>query len=249
VKKPRLYNTPIAVAWVLLIAGLLGAFNPAWLPLLVDGFDGMDGGFALTVVGGFIAIMALVVFFYYGRLNRAFREMLAGRTLLSYVLPRDLYTIFGERRAQDVKTGNKTVYLIICGFCAVFGVVFALTIDPIFLFICLGIAAFFTVVYFVTTAYRTKKISRSDSLVCLSEGGVYLFGQLHDWSAPGARLLAAEFDAGQSLHLPCPVVRLTYMAAAYPVPAHEKVTVPVPPPLSDQAARAAQTIQSLYMTR
>jgi hypothetical protein len=42
--------------------------------------------------------------------------MLAGRTLLSYVLPRDLYTIFGERRAQDIKPGTRPFISSSAGF-------------------------------------------------------------------------------------------------------------------------------------
>ena len=245
-KKPKLYKTPIVVAWVLLTAGFLGMTNMVWLSLFISGYDGMDGGFAFLLVGLFLVITAAVVFFFYGRLNRDFREMLTGRTLLACVLPRDLYTIFSDCRTQDIKSGNKAVLFAIYGFSVVFGFVFSLMIDPLFILIFLGIDVFFTAVYFITTAFRTGKVARSQALVYLSEGGVYLFGQLHDWSLPGARLLAAEFDSGQSSHLPCPVIRLTYLAAAYPAPRREKLIVPVPAPFSEQAASAAEIIQNTY---
>jgi hypothetical protein len=50
-EKPRLYKTPIAVAWVLLIAGLLGAFNLRGFRCSPTVSTGWTAGFALTVVG------------------------------------------------------------------------------------------------------------------------------------------------------------------------------------------------------
>jgi hypothetical protein len=86
-KKPKLYKTPVIIAWCVLAVGLLCAFNLLWLPQLIHDFDGMAGGYALLLVGLFLVITAVVIFYYYGRLNRDFLKMLAGAALLTYVLP------------------------------------------------------------------------------------------------------------------------------------------------------------------
>jgi hypothetical protein len=160
-KKPRLYTTPFVVAWIMLIIGLLGAFNLAYLPLIISDYDGMSGGFAIAFVGGFIAIMGIVVFGVYGKLNRDFARMLAGDTLLTYVMPADIYAFFSRKQAEDIKQNNKMVLIMILGFCVLFGVIFGLAVDTLFIIIFLCIAVFFTIVYFLATAVRTKKVKKS----------------------------------------------------------------------------------------
>jgi hypothetical protein len=245
-KKPSLYKTPFIVAWVMLIIGLLGAFNLTYIPLLIEDYDGMSGGFAFTVVGGFIAIIAIIVFAVYGKLNGDFRKMLAGDTLLSYVMPYDIYAYYSHKEAEEIKGNNKVVLFMILGFCVLFGVIFGLTIDPLFIVICLGIAVFFTIIFFITTAFRTRKVKTSQALVCLNIGGAYVFGQLHSWSMAGTRPTAAVFVDPRQENLPCPVIRITYWTPNYPVPQQQTATIPVLPQMADQALWAVNAIRSTY---
>jgi hypothetical protein len=244
--KAKLYTTPFVVAWVMLIIGLLGAFNLAYLPLLIEDYDGMSGGFAFMVIGGFIAIVAIIVFAVYGKLNSDFKKMLAGDVLLSYVLPYDIYRCYSQKEAEDIKGNNKIALFMILGFCVLFGAIFGFAIDPLFFIIFLGIAVFFTLVFFLTTAFRTNKVKKSQALVCLSIGGAFAFGQMHSWSMTGCWPTAAGFFDGAPLNLPCPYIQVTYMAAAYPVPQQQSVTIPVPAYLAEQAAWAVNTIKSTY---
>ncbi len=245
-RNPKLYKTPIIVAWIFFGVGLLSVLNMTWIPLLVKDFDGMDGGFALILLGILLVITAFVIFYYFGRLNREFTKMLSGQSLLSFVMPDDHYRLFCNKQADDIKTGNKGILFTIYAFSILFGVIFTLLIDPLFIAISVGIAVFFTIVYFVTTGYRTKKVKRSEALICLNDGGVYLFGNMHSWSVPGARLLSVEFSDGNNEHLPCPVLSLTYMAIAYPVPRHETVSIPIPKPFIGQAERAVAFLKNKY---
>ncbi len=240
-KKPMLHKTPILVAWILLILGILSTLNLMYLPLLIREFDGMDGGFALIAGGIFLLIFSGSIFYYYGRLNKQFQKMFCGQALLAFVLPRSLYSSYSNKQAEEIKAGNTAVLFTIFAFCLLFGVIFALTIDPLFLLICLCIAVFFTAVYFIVTAYRTKKVKRSQALVLLSEGGIYAYGQHHSWSVPGAKLSAVTIDTGPTL--PCPCIRITYAAVTYPALRTETVTVPVPASLLEKAAQAVESIR------
>ncbi len=245
-RKPGLYTTPFTVAWVMLILGLLGAFNLAYVPLFIKDYDGMSGGFAFTVIGGFIAVSAIIVFAVYSKLNKDFKRMLAGDALISYVLPTDIYTAFSRKEAEDIKSSNKLVLLLILFFCVLFGVIFGIAIDPLFILICLGIAAFFTVIYFVTTAFRTNKVKKSQAFICLGIGGAYAFGQLHSWSMAGCRLVSAGFFDGAPEKLPCSYFRIEYLAAAYPAPRRQTVTLPVLPRMTEQAVWAVGEIKNAY---
>ena len=243
---PKLFKTPIAVASVLLVIGLLCVTNLLYMPFFIPDYSGMDYGFALVFLGLFIIITAIVIFYYYGRLNRNFQNMLDGSALLYFVLSKDLYLLFRDKEAKDIKAGNKAVLFIIYVFCIIFGIIFALTIDVMFLLICLGIAVFFTIVYFLVTAFRTQKVKRSQALVCLNEGGVYLFGQMHAWSLPGSHPVSISFDAAENTGLPCRCILITYSALAYPVPRSETVTVPVPPEYYERAVRAVDAFKNAY---
>ncbi len=243
-KKPKLYKTPIIIAWVLLIVGLLGVFNLLWLPLLMSGFNGMDGGFAFIMIGILLSITAIVMFYYFRRLNSDFTKMLTGASLLTYVMPTELYRAFSEQEAEDIKSKNSALLFIIYAFSVLLGVILSLAVDPLFILIFLGIDVFFTAVHFITTAYRTKKVRRSQALVSLSEGGVYAYGNMHSWSVPGARLTSIAYGTEPAKTLPCPCISLTYMAVAYPAPRHETVTIPVPSSLSTQAAQAVEVIRN-----
>jgi hypothetical protein len=244
--KPSLYKTPFIVAWTMLVIGLLGAFNLAYIPLLVEDYDGMSGGFALMVIGGFIAVIAIIVFAVYGKLNRDFKRMLAGEALLCYVLPNDVYKAFSVKEAEDIKSNNKMVLIMILFFCVLFGVIFGAFMDTLFIPIFLGIAVFFTGIFFVTTAFRTNKVKKSQALVCLGMGGAYAFGQMHSWSMAGCLPVSAGFYDGVPDHLPCPYIRITYLAAAYPVPQQQTVTLPVPAGLTDRALWAAGVLKNTY---
>ena len=245
-KKPTLYTTPFAVAWVMLVIGLLGAFNLAYVPLFVSDYDGMSGGFALTVIGGFVAIAAIVVFAMYGKLNGDFRRMLVGDALLSYVLPGDIYAFFSRKQAEDIRSSNKAVLVTILIFCVVFGIVLGLAIDTLFIVICLGIAVFFTAVYFLATALRTKKVRRSQALVCLSGGGAYIFGEMHSWSVPGTWLNAVSFTDAAASGLPCPAILITYTMMSGLIPQERSVTIPVLPQLRDRGLWAVGALKGMY---
>ena len=244
--KPKLYTTPFIVAWIMLIVGLLGAFNLAYIPFFIDGYDGMGGGFAFAVIGIFIAITALIIFGVYGKLNADFRKMLAGDTLLSYDMPYELYMFFTQKAADDIKSNNKAVLFTILGFCVLIGIIFGLAIDTLYIFICLGIAVFFTIVYFIATASRTNNVKKSQTLVFLSAGGTYIFGEMNSWSMAGSWLSSVEFADGAQLGLPCPVILITYTALSGTIPQQHTVTIPVLPPLVNQALWAVNTIKSLY---
>lgn len=244
--KPKLYTTPFIVAWIMLIIGLLGAFNVAYMPLFIEDYDGMDAGFAFMVIGGFIAIIAIIVFAVYGRLNSDFKKMLAGDTLLSYLLPYEVYDAYSRKEAEDIKSNNKAILFMILGFCVLFGVILGVTVDTLFIFICLGMAVFFTLIFLITTAFRTKKVKKSQALVCLSMGGAYAFGQMHSWSMTGCRIIFAGFFDGAPNGLPCPYIQISYMAPNYPVPQQQTVTIPILPQMADQAIWAINTIRSAY---
>lgn len=245
-KKPSLYTTPFIVAAVMLVIGLLGAFNLAYMPLFIDDYDGMDGGFAFMVIGGFIAIIGIIVFAVYGKLNGDFKRMLAGDTLLSYVMPPDIYSAFSAKEAEDIKTNNKIVLFMILGFCVLFGVILGILVDTLFIIICLCIAVFFTIVFFIATAFRTGKVKKSQSLVFLNMGGAYIFGQMHSWSMAGSWPVFVDFFDGAPNNLPCPYIQLSYMAPNYPVPQQHTATIPVPIPLAGQAQWAVGVIKQAY---
>lgn len=244
--KPKLYTTPFIVAWVMLVIGLLGAFNLAYMPLIIEDYDGMDGGFAFMVIGAFIAMIAVIVFATYGKLNKDFNKMLAGDTLLSFVMPFNIYSFFSQKEAEDIKGNNKIVLFMILGFCVLFGVILGLAVDPLYILICLGIAVFFTIVFFITTAFRTNKVKKSQALVCLNMGGAYVLGQMHSWSMTGTWPVSVSFIDGVQEQLPCPCVQVTYMAPNYPVPQQYTVTIPVLPELVNQALWAVGAIKNAY---
>lgn len=245
-KKSKLYSTPFTVAWVMLIVGLLAVFNLAYVPLFIDEYDGMDGGFAFTVIGGLIVITAVIIFIMYGKLNSDFKKMLAGDTLLSYVMPKDIYNFFSQKEAEDIKGNNKIVLFMIIGFCVLFGAIFGIAIDPLFILICLGIAVFFTIVFFVTTAFRTNKVKKSRALVCLNIGGAYVMGEMHSWHMAGTWPVNINFFDGVQQHLPCPVIQITYTAVSYPVPRQHTLTIPVLHQHTEQALWAVGAIKSTY---
>lgn len=244
--KPKLYTTPFIVVWIMLVVGLLGAFNLAYIPLFIEDYDGMDGGFAFMVIGIFIVIISVIVFATYGKLNSDFKKMLAGDTLLSFVMPFDIYRFFSQKETEDIKGNNKIVLFMILGFCVLFGAILGIVVDPLFILICLGIAVFFTIIFFITTSFRTNKVKKSQSLVCLNMGGAYVLGQIHSWSMSGTWPLSVSFFDGVHERLPCPCIQVTYMAPNYPVPQQHTVTIPVLPQIADQACWAVNAIRSAY---
>lgn len=244
--KPKLYSTPFTVAWVMLIIGILASFNLAYLPLIFDGYDGEGGGFAFTIIGILLIIVAICIFGVYGKLNGDFKKMLSGDVLLSYVMPFEIYKFFSHKEAEDIKGNNKIVLFMILGFCVLFGAIFGIAVDPLFIIICLGIAVFFTIIFFVTTAFRTNKVKKAQALVCLNMGGAFVLGEMHSWSMTGTWPVSINFFDGVQEQLPCPVIQITYTAVSVPVPQQRTATIPVLPELVNQALWAVGAIKNAY---
>ncbi len=245
-KRPTVYKTPLIVGWCLLAIGLLAAFNLTYMPSFVDDFDGMNGGFALIMFGVFLIVVAVVMLVIFGRLNRQFRAMLSGNVLVSGVLPRSIHAYFSTDRAEAIQSANKTGLFITLIFSTLIGLILGAAADVTFFYICLGIDAFVTLAYFVVTAFRMSKVRRPHALACLSVGGAYVFGELHSWSIAGAQPVEIDYTDGTAEHLPCPCIRVTYMAPAYPGPRRESITIPVVQSQAQRAERAVSVIRRTY---
>ena len=245
-KKLRLYTIPFAVSGIFFILGLAAVCNLLYLPLVIDEFDGMGGGYALILIGGVFLITSFVIFFIYHKLERNFRNMMRGGALLQYRLPADMYRRFSASTAAGIKSGNLSTLILIIAFSVLFAIIFtAISKSAVFLLIFLGIDVFAAGAYILVTAFRTRKVRRSQALVLLSSGGSYVFGQMHAWNVMGGKLLDAGYAdiARQDGPGTDGVILLSYFAPAYPAPRTEEVVLPVPPVYTEAARRAVEALR------
>ena len=89
--------------------------------------------------------------------------------------------------SANLKSDNKAKLLIMLFFCGLFAVVLPFLFEDgyLFIYICLGIAAFLTLSALVLTWYGVRRLRQGNSEFILSLNGAYALGGYYAWNMPG----------------------------------------------------------------
>ncbi|MEI7741873.1 MAG: hypothetical protein WCJ29_05245, partial [bacterium] len=113
------------VSFIVFLLGVAGVFAPSVL-----GMDGIDGGFALAMVSGFVALVAFITWLIFWRMSVRESRILSGDGVLARFSYSDeewqKYTAY--EHATDA-SNKKIIFYIISGFAVFFGVLF-MFLDP-----------------------------------------------------------------------------------------------------------------------
>jgi len=223
---------------LVMLVGLLMIFVPMNL-----GLDGMDGGFALAVFGGLIAITALITYFIYMRLAREQDNLMNGTNLLAHwKYNTEQWRAYAEIDYQEDKAAKKMLFWLVAGFALFFGIIFAVFGDDggiYVLYVMLALIALIAVVAKVSAQVTYKRNLSRTGEVLLSEHSALINGQLHVWNLLNARLIDVRLVEYEQMNM----LEIEYVVPQRNADAQYTARIPIPYGKEAEAEAVAQEIR------
>lgn len=215
---------------------ILGCFVPA-----IFGIEGMDGGFAIIVISGFLAICGLVVIVVYRKraieLNRLIK---LDKHIAQWELTQEEWQRFVEIDFKEDKASSKGTFILISVISLIVGILLSIiSKDILFLYICLGIIAMIAVPAFTFSRFRHKRKRSAPPLVMISATSVLVGRTYHNWNMLGASLDKVSADENSNP----PLLRLVMSYLTRTGLEHYEIRVPVPEQKWSEALRIAAQLK------
>ena len=230
--KPR----TIAIIFTVLLFGFIFLI---FLPPIIS-LEGMDGGFALSLVSLFLAISSLIVAIIYFQLAQKFKRITSGDSFIAHWrYEREEWLKFTEKEYEYEKNKNRMLLLFIGVIALVVFIIFSLVNHDswrIMLVVWLGLMALLAIFAFLVPWLNYKARKKSSYELYLSKNGVYIGGSFHVWGFLGSKLEEAAFDEKEMQ------VILDYSYLTRTGHSNEIVHIPVPPLKIDAAKKAVEKL-------
>ena len=233
--KPR----TIAIIFTVLLFGFI--FLIFFPPII--GLEGMDGGFAVSLISLFLAISSLFVAIVYFQLAQKFRRIISGDNLIvHWKYEREEWLKFTEKEYKYEKNKNRMLLLFIGVIALVVFIVFALFDTDtwrIMLMVLVGLMALLAIFAFLVPWLSYKARKKSSYELYLSKKGVYIGGSFHVWGFLGSKLEEVAFNEKDMQ------IILNYSYLTRTGPSNEMVHIPVPPSKIDAAKKAVEKLADI----
>jgi hypothetical protein len=207
--------------YIISIFCVLSVFLPSFL-----GIDGMEGGFAISFVAGFMVIVGIIIILVYRSRAKQLDNILSGEgriALWQYTAAE--WMRFAAADFEDEKKIKRNLFIMVTVISIVIGVILVIvTQDPLILFIIAGIIAIVAIPAFWAPRYRFKKLQHSEAEALIAENGVIVGKMFHLWVKLGARLDKVVIDMESDPKL----IEFTYSIPTRNGRQEEIARVPVP---------------------
>jgi hypothetical protein len=234
-----------AYVWFGVIA--LGVFV-FFLPGII-GLEGFDGGFALSVGGGFITMIGIIAGVIYAKLANALDRIVKPENLLAHwTYTQEQWKEYTELEHKEDAEAKKGLFILVAVISVIVGVIFAIfeRENPMLIFfIILGIIALVGITALLTSFANYANNKRRLGETFLALDGVYLNRQLHTWKGIGNSLEEAVLEAGEKGH---PRVRFEYSSPGRTGRNFYTARIPVPPGDEDNAREVVARIIAAHLT-
>ncbi len=222
---------------IVMVIGLLMIFLPMNL-----GLDGMDGGFALAVFGGLIAITALITYFIYMRLAREQDQLMSGANVLAHwKYTAEQWRMYAEIDYREDKAAKTMLFWIVAGFALFFGIIFAVFGDEggvYVLYVMLALIAIIAIVAKLSAQTTYKRNLSRIGEVLLSEHSALINGQLHVWNLLNARLTDVRLVEYEQMNM----LEVEYIVPQRNADAQYTARIPIPYGQEAEAEKVANEI-------
>ncbi|HSW58487.1 MAG TPA: hypothetical protein VLH15_08805 [Dehalococcoidales bacterium] len=239
-------NPPLRTAWIwigVMAAGILAIFLPSLI-----GLDGFDGGFALSLLGLFVALIGLITSVIYFRMAAALERITRKENILAHwrFSPEE-WKKYTEREHKVDVGGRKGLFIMVAVITVIVGIIFWIAVrdNPLIIFlICLGIIAITGLTAWLTgwANYRHNKKNLGEAIVALD--GVVLNRRLHLWKGIGNRLESITYE-GYRRQLP--QISITYSSPGRHSRNVYTARVPVPPGQEELAKKITADIAAAHL--
>ena len=176
----------IVYLWVILTMVFVTAI---FIPSMI-GLNGMDGGFAVSFIAGFMVIVGVIVILFYLQRAKQMDKILAGEgKIVLWRYSREEWNRFVTADFEDEKKIKNSLFrvivvvsLIVCLFLMI------LLRDPLIILIVAGIVLLVSIPAYWAPRYRHRKLLQSEPVALIAENGVIVGQMFHLWVKQGASL-------------------------------------------------------------
>ena len=180
----------------IIILGIVMIFLPG-----IIGMDGFNGGFALSFLGGFVAIIGIICVVVFARMARLFDNIMKKENILvHWSYSQDDWKQYTEEEHREDARDKRNLFFLVAAISVVVGIImWAMHPDDgvIVLIIILGIIAIVGLTAFLSilSPYRWNKKHLGD--VYIAKDGAYLNRRLHIWKGLGTQLEGVTYEEGK----------------------------------------------------
>lgn len=224
----------VRISLAVLVFGLALAFWP-----VLTQMDGMDGGFGLNVIGGFVSLMSFISWLLYRKRAKVRQRMLTGDALAHWEYPADMRSAIVKEALADT-VGLKMMGLILGGIFVAIGIVFVIANEDnaVFATAMAGFGIFFFGVGFLSYSMNRRRLLSDKGEVTITHDGVWYMSELVDFNGTTSILDAVGFHPDE----PNTLVFVYRMLSGRPARMVKSVlAIPVPP---GEEAQAVVVIQA-----
>jgi amino acid transporter len=233
-----------ALIWTaIIVVGIFIVFFPNMI-----GMDGFNGGFALSCLGGFIAMIGIIAAIIYFNLAKSLDRITQKENVLAHWnYSAHEWQKYTEVEHQEDSSMRKNLFLMITAISVVVGFLFWVVVreNPgiIFLLV-LGIIAITGFTAWITglTNYRNNKRNLGEVFIALD--GAYLNHQVHIWKGLGNKLEEIAFE---SQYREQPRIRIEYSSPSRGGRNSYTARIPVPPGQEDLAQMIVDKITAAHL--
>lgn len=231
------YRRTVNIWVIITITAVIMIFLPGTL-----GVDGMSGGYAISFVSFFGAIVGLVVVLVYRGLSSRFDAIVGGMEVLArWVYPAELWRTYSDAEYEESIAEVKPLFIITSAMCVVAGVV-AFLWDPepgIYVFgVMIAVIILMALAAFLTRMHLHNENLREPGEVIISRKAVLMNNRLFYWDYFGSSLESVEVrkDKGYS------VLIFTTWAPTLQFGQSYSLRIPVPPGEEIKALEIASSL-------
>ena len=220
-------NPPLqtAIVWAIItVLSIFGIFAPG-----IFGIKGFDGGFAISFVCIFLAIIGIIVIVIYSGRARLLNRILSGENILAHwTYSSEEWQKYTEKEYKEEKQLKKGLFFVISAIALLMGVVFFL-IDHKggiwVLLAMLGLVAIIAFTAWFTSWYNYRQNKKFHGQAYIAEKAIYLNRQLHTWGGPGDRLVSVAMEKKANAQA---LLKFKYSVITRTGSQQQTVNIPVP---------------------
>jgi len=218
---------------VVTAVGIMMVFGPG-----IIGVDGFEGGFAISFIGLFIAILGLVVAGFYFQQANILGGILRGEGLLiHWTFDDEMWKEYTRKEYAEEISEKKGLFVIVSVFALFFGFLFWFLDNEAGFFVFLVMLGLIGLVGFTwrfSAWYYREQNERGAKEAYIARSGVYMNHRLYAWRLFSAKLLGVKIENSNGLSF------LKFNYTGFTVPAPQTYTIRVPIPIGQE--ETAKTI-------
>jgi hypothetical protein len=203
--------------------------------------DGMNGGFALIAILGFLAIMSLITALVYLPRAKAFDKLVSGmHPLAHWTYTAQEWETFLKEDLAEAKAISKSMWKLIVIISLVIGAgLWLWSGDSLYMLIIGGIIVLISITAWLAPRIRNRAVQNGNQEVYIGDSSVLVGGAFQTWTQLGARLAAVGIDTEKAI----PILRIQFYYPTLQGPQEEIIRVPVPAGKIEEAKKVVNSLE------